>query len=165
MSTNKALFAGLLFTLAAGLACGQDGEGRRYNGSGYATFGVGGCQHRYVNLSVSGGGEAFLWRGLSLGGEVGYYQFRDWGNSSFGIATLNPGYHFTDRRLDSKFDPYVTVGLLGVGFTSRWHTGAGSLGAGLNYWLKNRIGIRAEGRIYGVSEEVIAKFRIGLVFR
>ena len=113
----------------------------RYNGSGYTYFNIGACQHGYRLLGGGGGGDGFLWRGLTVGADGGYHQFSDgWG---FGLLTLNVGYHFVDRKKPKKVDPFVNLSLLGGAVGSQGGFGGGGyLGGGLNYWFKERIGDR-----------------------
>jgi len=155
----------LLASIAWTTLAGQTVKEFRYNGSGYATFGVGRCQHGYANYSFGGGADGFLWRGLTLGGDIGVYQFADDSGRPFGIGTLNVGYHFVDRRAPGKWEPFVAVGLLGVGFTGHGAGAAGFIGGGVNYWFKRHIGLRTEFRATGFAEEAIAMFRVGFSFR
>jgi hypothetical protein len=140
----------------------QEGEKPfRYKGNSYVSFGVGRCQHGYSNISVGGGGEAFLVGGLSVGGEAAYHQFLN--SFSFGLATGNVGYHFVKRSEAKRIDPFASLGL-GVGITGDPAPGA-SLGGGVIYWFKPKFGVRTEFRIYSVSEEIIPTFRVGFSFR
>lgn len=133
----------------------------RYSGSSQVSVGIGACQHGYTNISVAGGGEAFLVAGLSLGGEVGYHHFV--GSFGFALATLNAGYHFVSRNQPKKVDPFASLGI-GGGWAGSLSPGA-SLGGGVVYWFKPRVGLRTEFRLYSVSEEIIPTFRIGFSFR
>jgi hypothetical protein len=163
---GRAFRLSLLFAFAVSCSslAGQATKPYRYNGSGYITFGAGTCNHRVTNISVGGGGDAFLWRGLTLGGDIGYFRFVEGNTKPFGIATLNVGYHFVDRVEPRRIEPFASVGVLGAAFAGG-ATPAASLGGGLNYWLKPRIGIRSEVRVTGFEEEAIVMFRIGLSFR
>jgi hypothetical protein len=138
----------------------------RYNGNGFVFFSAGACIHRYLNLGGGGGGEGFLWRGLTLGGEVGYYRFPADRNPGYGLFSIGPGYHFVNRDTAAKWDPYLNVGLLGGAFMPGFFTGAGSLGGGVNYWFKQRMGLQTgvQVQVLNRSDAVIA-FRIGLSFR
>ena len=151
--------------LASPAAENTTAESFRYNGSGYVTFGVGRCQHQYTNLSVSGGGQGFLWKGLALGGDIGYYQFQDQNNQGYGIGTLTVGYHFVNRDKPGRFDPFVSAGVPGVVFARGGVAAAASLGGGVTYWFKPRIGLRTEARVHVFGEEAIAMFHVGLSFR
>jgi hypothetical protein len=146
-------------------AAGETAATPRYNGAGYLTFGVGACQHRVTNTSVSGGGYGLLWKGLALGGDIGYYRFVERNSNGFGIGTIDVGYHFVNRARPGRLDPFVSMGIVGVGFVSGGAGAAGSLGGGVNYWFKPRLGLRTEFRVHGFCEEAIAMFHIGLSFR
>lgn len=135
----------------------------RYNGAGFVTLGVGGCRHGVSNVSVSGGGDAFLWRGLTLGGDIGYYRFT---NSSrpFGIASLNIGYNFADRNTPGRWEPFLAVGFPGVAFAGG-ATPALSAGGGVHYWFHRKVGLRTEFRATIVEDDALSMFRIGFSFR
>lgn len=134
-----------------------------YNGSGYATFGIGECRHGVAALNGNGGGDKFLsFSNVSLGAEIGAYQFVERNGSIFGITTLNVGYHFVNRVGSDKLDPFVSLGP-GVVFFSDGGGGVMSYGGGLNYWYKPKIAVRSEGRFY--TGENLMMFRIGFSFR
>jgi hypothetical protein len=133
-----------------------------YTHSFHGTFGIGVCQHGVANISGGGGAEAFLRAGLTAGGDVSYQQFV--GESGYGLATANAGYHFVDRTEPVRSDPFVSGGV-GAAFARGDSVVAGSVGGGLNYWLKPRIGLRTEGRVYLYESEAVFMFRIGLSFR
>ncbi|MCL5745884.1 MAG: hypothetical protein M1541_18490, partial [Acidobacteria bacterium] len=81
--------------------------------------------------------EGLVWRGVTSGGEVGYWRFIGPGEPGFGVFTLNAGYHFVDRRKFKRFDPFVNAAVLGLGVSSRGGVGSyGGVGGGLNYWFK-----------------------------
>jgi hypothetical protein len=140
-------------------------QAARYNGLGYTFFSAGTCQHRYANVGVGGGGEGFLWRGLTLGADIGYYRFPADRNPGYGVATLGPGYHFVNRNKPVKVDPYVSGNILGIGFAPGGAAAAASLGGGVNCWFKDRMGLQIGGQVQAVSCERLVVFRIGLTFR
>ncbi|MFB3779143.1 MAG: hypothetical protein ACE141_16110 [Bryobacteraceae bacterium] len=153
----------VLLCLPVCLVAQEPAKPVRYNGNGYAYFNAGACQHGYRLVGVGGGGEFFLWRGLTLGGDIGHHRFSDgWG---FSLATLDVGYHFVNRRQPKRIDPFVTFSALGVA-VSEGITSAGHLGGGLNYWFKSRVGLHAEVRLTVVAaEEAITALHIGVSFR
>jgi hypothetical protein len=162
---KRTILALTLLALPALVSAEEPEKPFRYNGSGYAYFNIGACQHGYRLVGGGGGGEAFLWRGLTVGGDAGYHQFSDgWG---FGLLTLNLGYHFVDRKKPKKVDPFVTLSLLGGAVGSQGgFAGGGYLGGGLNYWFKERIGLRTEVRLnVAATEEIVTAFYIGVSFR
>ena len=113
------------------------------------------------SVHVGGGGEAFVWRGLGVGGEVGYVRPVDGGGA--GLLSVNGSYHW-NARSHWKVKPFVTAGYsLAVG------SGVANLtnvGGGITYWMKDRLGLRVEYREYvwrwhGVAREV----RFGVALR
>ncbi|MEK7750808.1 MAG: hypothetical protein AAB654_02750 [Acidobacteriota bacterium] len=162
---KRTILAMTLFTIPAWPQAEPPVKPFKYNGNGYTFFSVGTCQHRYTNVGVGGGGEGFIWRGLTIGGEIGYYRFPADRNTGYGVATLGPGYHFVSRKNPAKWDPYVGISVLGLGFAPGGLAAAGSLGGGVNYWFKEKIGLQTGVQIRVIGEEALALFRIGLTFR
>lgn len=121
------------------------------NGSGY---------------TVGGGGDGLVYKGVSVGGDVAMLAPGSRWNRSFGAASVNGGYHFTNASSDGKFVPFVTAGPtaffgdgVGIGF---------NVGGGANYWFKERLGARFEFRAHvpGNSDlQAFYGFRVGLTFR
>jgi hypothetical protein len=137
----------------------------KYNGNGYTFFSAGACQHKYTNIGVGGGGEGFIWRGLTIGGEIGYYRFPADRGAGYGVAAFGPGYHFVDREEPKKWDPWVSATVLGLGFASGGMAAAPRLGGGVNYWFKEKVGLQTGVQIQGLGEEGLVLFRVGLTFR
>jgi len=155
----------LLVLAAACPLAGQTEKPFQYNGSGYVDFGVGTCAHGVTTVSIGGGGDAFLWRGVTLGGDIGYYRFVERGSNGFGVGTAGIGYRFTDRNAPRRFDPFVNAGLLGGAF-AEGIVPAVAFGGGVNYWFKRRLGLRAEVRANGFGGgEALIMFRVGFTFR
>ncbi len=156
----------ILLIVMAGLwaPLGAETVGEKpYYGSGYAALGLGSCMHGVTNVSFAGGGDAFLYRGLTLGGDIGHYRFVERGGNGFGIGGVNAGYHFVNRRRAARIEPFVSAGLA-MAFGNGSSPG-GSFGGGVNYWFSRRIGLHLEGRAYGFAGEALAKFRVGISFR
>lgn len=150
-------------TLALAGAVALWSQERRYNGNGHVYFSGGVCQHNYTHIGGGGGGEAFVWRGLAVGGDIGYHRFIN--DTNFGLASFTVGYHFVDRKSPGKFEPFVNITPAGFYFGAGTG-GAGGLGGGLNYWFKQRIGLRTEARVHVLAnEEALVIVRIGLSFR
>ena len=162
---RRTILAVALVSIPLSLGAADPQADFRYNGNGYVFFSAGSCQHRYFNVGVGGGGEAFLWRGLALGVDAGYYRFPADRNVGYGVLTLNPGYHFVNRKKPMKFDPYVSGTVLGIAFAPGAIAPAGGLGFGVNYWFKERMGLQTGVQAQGVDGEALIVFRIGLTFR
>ena len=161
---KQALLVMAILAIPAAL-CAQSTESPlRYKGHGYAFFSTGACQHGYLNVGGGGGGEGFLWRGLTINGDIGYYGFPA-DRSGYAVMTVGPGYHFVDRRSYKKFDPYVSANILGLGVARGGVMAAESIGGGMNYWFKDRIGLQTGVQLQGVGGEGLILFRIGITFR
>ena len=168
VSMKRTLFS-LTMPLLPGALYAQDQDSEklfRYNGYGYAFFSGGASQHAYRNVGAGGGGEGFLWRGLTLGGEIGYFRFPADRNAGYGVFTIGPGYHFVNRSEPARIDPYVHVGLIGGVLAPCCFARAGSVGGGVNYWFKEKLGLQIGGQLQVLAvEEAVVAFRIGLTFR
>jgi len=155
-----------ILLLPAALAAQATSKPFRYNGSGTVFFSAGACQHGNLNVGVGAAGEGFLWRGLTLGGEAGYYRFPADPDVGYGVFMIGPGYHFVNRNKPAKIDPYLNLRLVGGAFSSGGFSGAGGLGAGANYWFKERLGLQTGVQVHVLAiEEAIVSFRVGLAFR
>ena len=137
-----------------------------YRGSAYAFATGGTCQHGYAVAGAGGGAEGFIWKGLSIGFEAGYQNFID--SYRYMELSMPIGYHFGNRKIAAKWDPFITTSLLGAGISiDRGDFGAaGSLGGGVNYWFRKRLGFRFEFRSHVLAgQEITAQGRVGIVFR
>jgi hypothetical protein len=142
-------------------------------GHGYAYFAPGtmaqtrcsGCG-RLATAHIGGGGEGFFTRNLGLGADLGYLTpMRSWGD---GIGTFSPNFVVRFRAKDdyNKLEPFVTGG-----YTLFFRSGTANgfnVGGGVNYWFKDRFGLRFELRDnvwteFGTVHYV--GFRIGVTFR
>jgi hypothetical protein len=101
-------------------------------------------------VGVGGGGEGFIWKGLTLGGDLSYSHFV--GDAPFILGSLRFGYHFVDRSVPKKIDPFVN-------FSYR------NIGGGTYYWFKQKIGLRTEVRYFWLPCDSLILFRIGIGFR
>jgi len=163
---KRAVLRLALLILPAALGAQDTSRTFRYDGNGAVFFSAGACQHRYLNVGVGMAGEGFIWRGLTLGGEAGYYRFPADRSAGYGVLMFGPGYHFVNRNKHAKLDPFLKVGIIGAALGSKRVAGAGGFGAGLNYWFRERIGLQTGFQLQVLSaEEVIGAFRIGLTFR
>ncbi len=135
----------------------------RYDWNSHVAFSIGTCWHRYALMGVAGGGEVFLWRGLSVGGDLSAQRFVAHG-PVFGLLSMTVGYHFVNRHRPVKFDPFIS-NIIGGAFTNDFWVGTGGISGGLNYWFRDGMGLRAEARFQVADEEGLLMFRIGLSFR
>jgi len=156
--------AALLMTALAAAAAAQS-KPFRYNGSVHAEGNMGVCVHGYAFGGAGGGGEAFLWKGLTLGARASGNTFSDYG--PIGIFQGEVGFHAVDRSRERGADPFVSagIGVASLGTGSRNSGASASLGGGLNYWFNRHVALRMEGRIIAISGDGIIVFQIGAAFR
>ncbi len=137
---KMALKSALLLSLV-GTALAQN----RYDGHGYVSFGVNGANRKFGQiLSVGGGGEGFVWRGLAVGADLSYVYPRQCFGEGIGLLSVGPSYHLLSRAEPRRFVPFVTGGY-SLGFRS----GTANMfhyGGGATWWFHNRLGLRAELR-------------------
>lgn len=120
-------------------------------------------------LHIGGGGERLLYKGFGLGFEIGALApLRDLGvGESVGIGSIDAQYHFRNASQSGKVVPFVTGGYSAF-FFDRVGNGA-NFGGGVNYWFKERLGLRVEVRDQvPFNTDAYAhyvSFRFGLTFR
>ncbi|MEK6409013.1 MAG: outer membrane beta-barrel protein [Acidobacteriota bacterium] len=161
----RKIIVGVLFLMvASGVALAQGSNPPR--GWGYGFGGVGGASGSGSStafFSVGAGGEGLVYKGLGLGAEVGYIApFRSAGD---GIGILSPdvSYHFSNGS--SKLVPFVTGGY-SLAFRNGTSSG-GNFGGGVQYWMKDHLGLRVEFRdhVFSSDSPHFFQFRVGLSFR
>lgn len=134
-----ALLAALM---AAGGGRAQRAPASSYRSHGYAFFALAEpFDDPGRGLAFGGGGEGFLKRGWSLGGDLAYLFPASEPSGGIGLASLHTGYHFSKER---KFVPFVAGG-----YTLGFRSGVGHFfhyGGGATYWFSGRLGLRVEVR-------------------
>ena len=159
----RRIILGFMFLiLIQGAALAQSSDDRR--GWGYVVGGAGvtsGNGSSVGIFSVAGGGEGLVYKGLGLGAEVGYLGPFEAGGDGFGIFSVNPAYHFTSK---SKLAPFITGGY-SLAFRNGTSSG-GNFGGGVQYWMKDHLGLRFEVRdhIFSSDSPHFVQFRVGLTF-
>jgi hypothetical protein len=114
-------------------------------------------------LHLGGSGEALPYKGFGVGGEVGGLVALQEPGGGLGLISANGSYHFNRQR---KVAPFLTGG-----YSCMWGNGQRNLanfGAGVNYWIRERLGIRFEFRDHlylDDSNRHLLGFRVGVVFR
>jgi hypothetical protein len=116
-------------------------------------------------LHLAGGGDGVFNNGASVGAEVGYlFPFRD-ASSGLGLFSVNGGYHFL--KSGSKAVPFITGGY--TGFFRDGYANGVNFGGGVNYWFKERVGVRIEFRdnIAAFDGDAVhfLNVRFGITFR
>ena len=128
------------------LASAQNAD-NQYHGQGYVFIGVGSGTDNPAFGHLGAGGEALLFKGLGVGGEIGCMCVPGEG---VGVFSIDPSYHFRHAFPKSKIDPFVQGGYTAT-FGGDSPVGPAKLfnfGGGINYWFVNRIGLRFELRDY-----------------
>jgi hypothetical protein len=156
--------AASVLLLAQGRTGAECGSQSSPSSHGYAFFAAGNpFDDPGSALGVGGGGEGFLRRGWSLGGDLGYLFPTERPSAGIGLASLSTGYHFgKDRRL---------APFLAGGYSLGFRSGVGHFfhfGGGATYWFSGRIGFRAEIRDLRLFEDPRAHLwmvRLGPAFR
>ncbi len=165
-----------IFVIVLARMAGAETEDGNYRSQGYAQFGIGGCSigvGHWIRtgcgtvLSLSGGGEGFVYRGLAIGGEGGYGWINDNFKEGAGMFSVNPAYHFKGRGRSKALVPFVTAGY-GALFRDG-HVDGFNAGGGATWWPQDHIGLRFEGRVHhfgaGPLGANVYMFRIGPSFR
>jgi hypothetical protein len=157
---KKIIFTLILFAFLQSVTLAQSSDKRAW---GYVFGGVGGqSESNAASLHVGGGGEGLLYKGFGIGGEIGYFAPFERAGDGFGLGSVNVGYHFNPSQ---KVVPFVTGGY-SVAFRTRSSSG-GNFGGGVNYWMKDKVGLRFEFRdhIFSSDSPHTYSFRVGLNFR
>lgn len=150
-----------LLTVLSGTVAAQNTDrshGYVFAAPGGTSFGGGGTLH------VGGGGEGVFKNGVGLVAEVGYlFPFEERG-SGLGVFSINGSYHFSKS---GKTAPFVTGGYSGF-FRGGYANGV-NFGGGVNYWFKERTGLRFEFRDnVALGDGAALHFlnvRVGVIFR
>ena len=99
--------------------------------------------------------------------EIGYLAPARSISEGVGILSANGSYHFLNGEPSQKLVPFVTGG-----YSLAFREGSANLfnfGGGVNYWFRERMGLRLEFRDHvipdGNHSDHFLGFRIGLTFR
>lgn len=152
---RRVLTVALFIVLANVAASGQEANDRR--GYGYVFGGQLSGSGRTTPVG-GGGGEVRLYKGLGVGAEAA-------GGDSFGMFSVNGSYHFIKPGSGQKLVPFVTGGYTLLGPSDS--TNLVNYGAGVNYWVADRVGLRFEVRDHKFLEgsNHILGIRVGVTFR
>lgn len=155
-----------LLGLISGAAIAQTAKEHRGQGYGFIAPGVVSDEGSAATLHFGVGGEGLVYKGLGVGGEVGYLHPARGFSEGFGIASANGSYHFREASASGKLVPFVTGGY-SLFFRSDT-ANAVNFGGGINYWAGEHVGVRLEVRDHILTANGAAHyvgFRIGFAFR
>ncbi|MBS1789357.1 MAG: hypothetical protein JST85_16650 [Acidobacteria bacterium] len=119
-----------------------------------------------ATLHFGGGGEGLIKGGFGVGGEIGGLAPTENFSEGFGVFSAGANYHFLNASQSGKVVPFVNGGY--TMFFRNSVANGGHFGGGVNYWFKERVGLRFEIRDHIVAEipsTHFIGFRFGLAFR
>jgi hypothetical protein len=160
---SKLIFVILLAVLLPFAAAAQSKE---HLGQGYVFVAPTSTTEGGFGLHIGGGGEGLVYKGLGVGGEIGYLGSPDGLRDGIGVLSTDVSYHFTKATKSRKFAPFVTGGYSMLFRGSALNSV--NIGGGANWWFKDRIGLRLELRDHiPLRFESVHFFgvRLGLAFR
>jgi len=163
----KKLVLGVLVLMLIPLLA-QAQTGQESKGHGYIYFAPGiTAPESEGTLHIGGGGEGFFNRYLGAGAEVGYVAPYSSFSDGIGIFSPNVVARFRPKSNGNKVEPFVTGGY-SLFFREGVVHGANA-GGGVNWWFRERLGLRFEVRdnIMMESGETahFVGFRFGFTFR
>lgn len=162
---KRLIFSLFIMTFLSTVSLAQASDKRAW---GYGFAGVGGASDgEGAFVHFGGGGEGLLHKGLGLGAELGYFAPAGDGiDNGVGILSVNPAYHFRGASASKKVVPFVTGGF-SLAFRNSAASGGGNFGGGVQYWFKERAGLRVEYRTHVFSSDrpFLHSVRVGISFR
>ena len=142
----RACMIGSLWIAFSSIALGQEANLPRGLGYVFAAPGFAAGEGRpTATLQIGVGGELRLFEGLAVGAELGGVGAIADSSDGLGIFSLNGYYHFSNATRRERLLPFITAGYTGAG-TREWGERWFNLGGGVDYWPKNRLGLRVELR-------------------
>jgi hypothetical protein len=159
-----------LSVLVPALLWGQEAENKSH-GHGYVFFAPGaattfGCRScTSGTLHFGGGGEGTFYRGLGIGGEIGYIGAMGSLDGGLGLGSINGVYIFRSHG-KSKLEPFITGGFSVA--IANGILGAANFGGGIQYWRRKRVGLRLEFRDHFPTQSFsdhLFEGRVGFAFR
>jgi len=166
--TRTLILTLLVMTMVATVVLAQAADEHR--GQGYVFFGPGAASGGGTlgTVHFGGGGEGLLYKGIGVGGELGFLAPNQRFSDGLAVLSLNGSYHFLPHQRTGKVAPFVTGG-----YSLFFRSGSANLynfGGGIHYWFRERMGLRLEFRDHvlptpGGPSVHYWGFRMGLAFR
>lgn len=163
---HRLIFIMCFLVLISGSVMAQAAKEHHGQGYGFIAPGVVKDEGSAATLHFGVGGEGLVYKGLGVGGEIGYLHPARGFREGFGIASANGSYHFREASASGKLVPFVTGGY--SLFFRSGTANAVNFGGGINYWANEHLGVRLEVRDHVVTADGTAHyvgFRIGFAFR
>jgi hypothetical protein len=159
---RKILFVTIFIMAIQGAALAQRSPERK--AWGYVFGGAGAATGGFSNgiFSFGAGGEGLVTKGFGLGAELGYVAPFERAGDGIGVFSADTSYRFNRT---ARLVPFVTGG-----YSAAFRSGAshgGNFGGGVDYWIKERVGLRFEVRdhVFSSDSPHLFQFRVGLSFR
>ena len=143
---------------------------RAVGGLGYGFVGFGaavGEGDSTATYHLGGGGEVVFRDAIGIGAEIGYLNSFEEDSEGVGVLSINGAYHFGRASASGKVRPFITGG-----YTLGFNDGTANLfnvGGGVDFWLKPKVGLRAEFRDHiwmdGDDTVQFMGVRVGVTFR
>ncbi len=163
---KKILIVIWILVILPALAASQE-KIRRTSARGYAFISPGvaiGGGSTTGFLHFGGGVEARLYKGLGIGGELGYLAPFQYTSMGVGLLSLDGLYYF--EKAGTRAAPFVTGGYSLV--FRNGHANAMNFGGGFDYWFRDKLGLRFEVRDHFSPQyfsDHLIQARFGIVFR
>jgi hypothetical protein len=143
----------------------HDSKGRlRANGYVFVAPGVR-ADRGTATIQIGGGGEAYVYKGLGLGFDGGVMMVTECEGCRGAVLSLNGIYSFKIAS-HLKINPFITGGASGMPTSDV--PGGMNVGAGVQYWFHEKMGLRMEFRDHifmGHWNHHYYQARIGFAFR
>ena len=167
MKRATPLLAALVLLLPLSLAAqSQRSAGHGYVFAAPGAITAGGFTDSTFTLGV--GGEVPVWGNLAVGAEIGWLAPASQLGDGFGVFSINPSYRFRTGKKNARTIPFVTGGYSLL--FRRDTANAINLGGGVDYWFRDKLGMRVEVRDHIRNPRFIRpihiwQVRVGLTFR
>jgi hypothetical protein len=141
---SRAVFGLVLLLFLPALVSAQDVEQRSRE---IYLFGAPGVflSDGWATLEFGGGAEWFVHKGFALGLDASILTYPEcFQCGGYVIGSINGSYHLF-RSSPRKVKPFVTAGFGGAA-SGDGSVGLVNFGGGLNYWFRDRLGLRVEVR-------------------
>ena len=116
-------------------------------------------------LHFGGGGEAYVYKGLGFGAEIGYLSPIKALDQGLGCLSINGLYAFRGSA-GGKVVPFISGG-----YSLLFRSGtlnAVNFGGGINYWFTRKVGLRLEFRDHvspAYFQDHLLQGRVGITVR
>jgi hypothetical protein len=152
---------GVMFIAASGFS--QEPVGRDVQG--YAFFAPGlRPSDGTATFSFGGGMDFLVGSAFSVGADAHFFGWWDCSSCGAFILSGNAGYLRRRRSAEDDWEPFARIGV-GAAAAEGGGIGVAAFSGGANYWFREHLALRVEGRYeYVFDEEGYVHFRVGVTF-